>query len=53
MTKIDFFALGGIDERGKNCYVLTINGDSYIINFGLSTIPAVKLGVQWMAPDVN
>ena len=34
MSKINFYALGGLDENGKNCYVLEINQKLFIINFG-------------------
>ncbi|MDR0739514.1 MAG: ribonuclease J [Mycoplasmataceae bacterium] len=53
MSKIEFFALGGLDERGKDCYILTINGDIYIINCGIVTPPNVSLGVKKIIPDFN
>lgn len=34
MNKINFFALGGLDENGKNSYVLEINEKLYVINSG-------------------
>ncbi|MBN0970559.1 ribonuclease J [Mycoplasma phocoeninasale] len=34
MNKINFFALGGLDENGKNAYILEINGKIFIINSG-------------------
>ncbi|AZZ65348.1 ribonuclease J [Metamycoplasma phocicerebrale] len=34
MNKINFFALGGLDENGKNAYVLEINEKLYVINSG-------------------
>lgn len=34
MNKINFFALGGLDENGKNCYVLEINNKLFVINSG-------------------
>jgi ribonuclease J len=51
MSKIEFFALGGLDEHGKDCYALTINGDIYIINCGIVTPPSVSLGVKKIIPD--
>jgi len=53
MAKIDFFALGGLDEKDKACYALTINGDVYIINCGISIPPSVTLGVKKIIPDFN
>ncbi|WP_427867476.1 ribonuclease J [Mycoplasmopsis arginini] len=34
MNKVNFFALGGLDENGKNAYVLEINEKLYVINSG-------------------
>ncbi|WP_373597949.1 ribonuclease J [Metamycoplasma equirhinis] len=34
MNKINFFALGGLDENGKNAYVLEIKNKIFIINSG-------------------
>jgi ribonuclease J len=51
MAKIEFFALGGLDEHGKTCYVLTINSDIFIIDCGITTPPAVSLGVKKIIPD--
>ncbi|SYV90608.1 putative hydrolase, partial [Metamycoplasma alkalescens] len=34
MNKFNFFALGGLDENGKNSYVLDIQGKLFIINAG-------------------
>ncbi|MDR2369810.1 MAG: ribonuclease J [Mycoplasmataceae bacterium] len=51
MSKIEFFALGGLDENGKDCYALTINGDIYIINCGIITPPSISLGVKKIIPD--
>jgi ribonuclease J len=51
MAKIEFFALGGLDEHGKDCYALTVNGDIYIINCGIITPSSVSLGVKKIIPD--
>ncbi|TPI02821.1 ribonuclease J [Mycoplasma struthionis] len=34
MNKVNFFALGGLDENGKNCYVIEVNSKLFIINSG-------------------
>lgn len=53
MSKLNFFALGGQDERGKNCYVLEINNDLYIFNSG-SLVPTTSLlGVKQLIPDFD
>lgn len=53
MAKIEFFALGGIDEKNKQCYALNIDGDIVIINSGVSTPPNASLGITKIIPDFN
>jgi ribonuclease J len=53
MSNIEFFALGGLDENNKQCYVLDIDGDIIIINSGVSTPPNVSLGIKKIIPDFN
>ena len=35
MEKIRYFALGGLDENGRNMSVVEINDDLFIIDVGL------------------
>lgn len=53
MAKIKFFALGGQDERGKNCYVLEIDNDVFIFNVGSLTPTTAVLGVKKIIPDFS
>lgn len=53
MAKISFLGLGGLDEKEKSCYALTINGDIYILNCGLVTPPGASLGVKKIIPDFS
>ena len=43
--RIKFIALGGLDEPGKDCYIIEINNDIFVLECGLSlpdkTIPGV------------
>ncbi|WP_052663121.1 ribonuclease J [Mycoplasmoides pirum] len=52
-SRINFFALGGQDERGKNCYVLEINDNIFIINFGALIPTTSLLGVKQLIPDFS
>ena len=35
MSKIKIFALGGLNENGKNMYVVTVNDDIFVFDAGL------------------
>lgn len=49
---VRIFALGGLDEDGKNMLVIEVDGDLYIVESGLK-FPNVKgsLGVECIVPD--
>lgn len=53
MSKIEFFALGGLDEKNKQCYVLNIDGEIIVINVGVSTPPNASLGIKKIIPDFS
>jgi len=48
---IKIFALGGLDESGKDCYVVEINNDIFVIEAG-SLVPNKTIpGVDFMLPN--
>ncbi len=51
MTDVRFFALGGLDENGKNCYVLEINNDLFVINYGTKVPIVSTYGIDTLIPD--
>lgn len=51
MAKINFFALGGLDENGKNCYVLEVSNDLYVINVGTKVPISSVNGVDTLIAD--
>ena len=53
MGKIKFVGFGGLNERGKQCYALTVNGNIYLFNCGLSTPVNAQLGIKKIIPDFN
>ena len=53
MGKIKFVGFGGLNERGKQCYALTVNGNIYLFNCGLSTPVNAQLGIKKIIPDLN
>ena len=50
---IKIFALGGLDENGKNCYVVDVNGDLFVFDAGLRYPEETLLGVDSILPGIN
>ena len=51
MDKIRVFALGGLDEDGKNMYAVEINDEIILIEAGIKYPETSKLGVEKIIPD--
>jgi len=51
MSKVNLIPLGGMNERGKNCYVLSVNDELIIVNAGINIPTAKKLGIESFIPD--
>ena len=51
MSKVRIFALGGLDEDGKNMYVIENNDDIFILECGLKYPDGEQLGVNMIVPD--
>ena len=51
MSKIRIFALGGLDEDGKNMYVVENNDDIFVIECGMKYPSADQLGIEMIIPD--
>lgn len=47
-----FFSLGGIGEVGLNCYILTVSGESCIIDMGIDFPDNNCAGLGIMLPDL-
>ena len=52
MQKIRLTALGGLDEDGKNMYLVEIDGDIFVVDAGLK-YPSEneQLGIEYIIPD--
>lgn len=48
---IKVVALGGLDEAGKNCYIIEVDNDAFIIEAGLKYPGASLPGVDIIIPD--
>lgn len=53
MDKIRIFALGGLDEDGKNLYVVEINNDLFVIEAGIKYPDIEQLGIEMIIPDMK
>jgi len=51
MSKIKFFALGGLGENGKNMYCLDVNNKIFILDAGLKYPSHELFGVDSIVPD--
>ncbi len=51
MSKVRIFALGGLDEDGKNMYVVENNDDIFVIECGMKYPNADQLGIEMIIPD--
>lgn len=51
MSKIRIFALGGLDEDGKNMYIVENDNDIFAIECGMKYPGADQLGIEMIIPD--
>lgn len=53
MDKVRIFALGGLDENGKNMYVVEVNKAIFVFEAGLKYPDTEQLGVEFVIPDFS
>lgn len=53
MSKINIFALGGLNEKGKNMYVVEVNNDIFIFEAGLKYASDDLLGIDYIIPSFD
>lgn len=53
MSQIKIYALGGLDEDGKNLSIVEIDKDLYILDAGLKYPDGHQLGVEIVIPDIK
>ncbi len=51
MSKINLFALGGLNEDGKNMYVVSVDDDIFIFDAGLKYPKDRYLGIDYIIPS--
>ncbi len=53
MSKIKIFALGGLNENGKNMYVVNVDEDIFVFDAGLKYDNDLNLGIDYIIPNFN
>ena len=53
MSKIKIFGLGGLDENGKNTYVVDIDNKLFILDAGLKYANDSNFGIDYIIPDYS
>ena len=53
MSKIKIFALGGLNENGKNMYVVNVDEDIFVFDAGLKYDNDINLGIDYIIPNVD
>lgn len=53
MSKIKIFALGGLNEVGKNMYVIEVDNDIFVFDAGLKYADDKMLGVDYIIPNYD
>ncbi len=47
------FALGGLDENGKNMFVIEVGKDILVFEAGLKYADEMTLGIDYIIPNIN
>lgn len=53
MNKIKIFGLGGLNESGKNMYIVEVNNDIFIFDAGLKYADDSILGIDYIIPNYD
>ena len=53
MSKIKIFSLGGLNEIGKNMYIVEVNDDIFVFDAGLKYADDNMLGVDYIIPNYD
>ena len=53
MSKIKIFALGGLNENGKNMYIVNVDEDIFVFDAGLKYDNDLNLGIDYIIPNFD
>lgn len=53
MSKIKIFGLGGLNENGKNCYIVEVDENIFVFDCGIKYASSNLLGIDYIMPDFS
>ena len=53
MSKIKIFSLGGLNENGKNMYIVNVDKDIFVFDAGLKYDNDINLGIDYIIPNID
>ena len=53
MSKIKIFSLGGLNENGKNMYIVEVDNDIFIFDAGLKYADDMLFGIDYILPNYD
>ena len=53
MSKINIFSLGGLNENGKNMYVIEVDDNIFVFEAGLQYADEHTLGIDYVIPNID
>lgn len=53
MSKIKIFSLGGLNENGKNMYVVEVDQEIFVFDAGLKYAEESMLGIDYIIPKID
>ena len=53
MSKIKIFGLGGLNENGKNCYIVEVDEHIFVFDCGIKYASSNLLGIDYIMPDFS
>ncbi len=53
MSKIKIFSLGGLNENGKNMYIVEVDKDIFVFDAGLKYDSELNLGIDYIIPNID
>ena len=53
MSKIKIFSLGGLNENGKNMYIVEVDKDIFVFDAGLKYDNDRNLGIDYIIPNID